>query len=269
MNPVRDTKSEIFSDTPKASRISNGMKISIVIAFYQSYGAVARQVKYFKAMNLPDDIEFIFVDDGSNPPYNIADYDLKNLRIHHTNEKRPWTQGLARNAGAKLSTGEYFLMTDIDHILSKEAIMAVYNFTGDKMIFPREFGVLSEDGTLTQDLAVLEEYGMDMSRLNFKRGLYASVHGNTFAMKKSTFELLGGYRPEHSLYGHYAGYKKGEDCFFNRIWNRYAAKNGIQSVRGPKIYIFPIGRYHAKGDTNPKGLFHNLSYELTQQPMKE
>ena len=269
MNPVRDTKSEIFSDTPKASRISNGMKISIVIAFYQSYGAVARQVKYFKAMNLPDDIEFIFVDDGSNPPYNIADYDLKNLRIHYTNEKRPWTQGLARNAGAKLSTGEYFLMTDIDHILSKEAIMAVYNFTGDKMIFPREFGVLSEDGTLTQDLAVLEGYGMDMNRLNFKRGLYASVHGNTFAMKKSTFELLGGYRPEHSLYGHYAGYKKGEDCFFNRIWNRYAAKNGIQSVRGPKIYIFPIGRYHAKGDTNPKGLFHNLSYELTQQPMKE
>ena len=57
------------------------MKISIIIAVYNSHGAVARQVKYFKAMNLPADIEFIFVDDGSNPPLNIADYDLPNLRI--------------------------------------------------------------------------------------------------------------------------------------------------------------------------------------------
>jgi glycosyltransferase involved in cell wall biosynthesis len=245
------------------------MKISVVIAFYQSYGAVARQVKYFNKMNLADDIEFIFVDDGSNPPHNIADYNLKNLRIHYTNDKRPWTQGLARNAGAKLAQGEYLLMTDIDHILSKEAIMAVYNFTGDKMIFPRYFGVLLEDGTLSQDLAVLEEYGADMSRLKGRRGLYASVHGNTFAMKKSTFELLGGYNPKHSLYGHYAGHRKGEDCYFNKKWNHYAAERGITPVTGPAIYMFPIGKYHARGETNPKGLFHNLSYELTQQPMKE
>lgn len=245
------------------------MKISIVIGFYQSHGAVARQVKHFKAMNLPDDVEFIFVDDGSNPPYSIDDYDLKNLRLHYTNEKRPWTQGLARNAGAKLAKGEYLLMTDIDHILSKEAIMAVYNFMGDKMTFPRFFGVLLEDGTLSQDMAVLEEYGADMNRLKSRRGLYASVHGNTFAMKKSTFELLGGYKARHCLYGHYAGYKKGEDCFFNRKWNRYAVEKGAQEAKGPKIYIFPIGKYHVKGEKNPKGLFHNLSYELTQQPMKK
>jgi len=245
------------------------MKVSIVIGFYQSYGAVARQVKYFKAMNLPDDIEFIFVDDGSNPPHNIKDYDLKNLRLHYTNEKRPWTQGLARNAGAKLAKGEYLLMTDIDHILSKEAIMAVYNFTGDKMIFPRYLGVLLEDGTLSQEPAVLEEYGADMNRINGRRGLYASVHGNTFAMKKSSFELLGGYDPKHCLYGHYGGRKKTAACFLNRRWNHYAAKNNIQPVMGPGIYIFPIGRYHVKGKTNPKDLFHNLSYELVQQPMKK
>jgi len=247
------------------------MKLSIIIAFYNSHGAVARQVKHFKAMNLPDDIEFIFIDDGSNPPFNIADYDLKNLRIHATNDKRPWTQGLARNAGAKLAAGEYLLMTDIDHILSKEAIMAAYNFSGDKMIFPRYFGVLLEDGTLTQDPAVLEEYGMDMNRLNTRRGLYASVHGNTFAMKKSTFELLGGYDERHCLYGHHAGHKQGEDSVLSKAWNRYAVKNGIQHAMGlgPKIYIFPIARYHVNGDKNPKGLFHNLSYEQVQQPMKE
>lgn len=240
------------------------MKLSIVIAFYNSHGAVARQIKYFKAMNLPDDIEFIFVDDGSSPPHNIADYDLKNLRIHATNEKRPWTQGLARNAGAKLARGEYLFMTDIDHILSKEAIMEAYNFTGDKMVFPRHFGVLLEDGTLTQDLAVLEEYGMDMGRVNTERGLYASVHGNTWVMKKSTFELLGGYSRRVCS----RGYHTGDDSYFNRVWGRYSAKNVIHQAFGPKIYIFPIGRYHVRGDKNPMGLFHNLSHEQAPQPLK-
>lgn len=245
------------------------MKISVIIAIYNSHGAVARQVKHFKAMNLPDDIEFIFVDDGSNPPLNINDYDLKNLRIHATNDKRPWTQGLARNAGAKLATGEYLLMTDIDHIISREAIDDVYKFTGDKMIFPRFFGVLLPDGTLSQEPAVLEEYGMDMNRLKTKRGLYASVHGNTFAVKKSTFEMLGGYSEKHCTYGHYAGRRRGEDCVFNMVWGRYAAKNGILQEEGSKIYIFPIGRYHVNGNTNPMGLFHDLSQEQVQQPMKK
>lgn len=245
------------------------MKISVVIAVYNSHGAVKRQVKHFASMNLPDDVEFIFVDDGSNPPLNIADYQLKNLRIHATNDKRPWTQGLARNAGAKLATGEYLLMTDIDHILSQEAIMDTYHFTGDKMIFPRYFGVLLEDGSLSQEPSVLEKYGLDMERLKTKRGLYASVHGNTFAMNKSTFELLGMYDEKHCTYGHHAGNKMGEDSVLNRRWNHYAAKNGITLAVGSNIYMFPIARYHVTGDKNPLGLFHSLSQELVPQPLKE
>lgn len=246
------------------------MKVSIVIAVYNSHGAVARQIKHFKAMDLPDDIEFILVDDGSNPPHRLEDYNnLKNLRIHATNDKRPWTQGLARNAGVKLAIGEYILATDIDHILSKEAIMDTYNFTGDKMIFPRFFAVLLEDGSLSQEPAVLEDYGLDMERLKTKRGLYASVHGNTYAMKKSTFELLGGNPAKHCLYGHHAGNKQGEDSAFNRSWNHYAARNGITLAVGGKIYMFPIARYHINDDKNPKGLFHNLSQELVPQPPKD
>lgn len=245
--------------------LRNNMKLSIVIAFYNSHGVVARQVKHFKAMNLPDDIEFVFMDDGSNPPHNVTDYDLKNLRIYATNDKRPWTQGLARNAGAKLADGEYLLMTDIDHILSKEAIMASYNFTGDKMVFRRYFGVLLEDGTLTQDPAILEKYGMQMERFGTVRGLYASVHGNTFAMKKSTFELLGGYQKEICE----RGYRQKDDGIFLHAWKKYATKLGILQITGPDIYIFPIARYHARGDKNPMGLFHNLSHEQVPQPMKE
>jgi len=243
------------------------MKVSIVIAIYNSHEAVRRQIKYFSSTNLPDDIEFIFVDDGSEPPLKIET--LKNSQILYTNDKRPWTQGLARNAGTKIAKGEYLFMTDIDHILSKESIMDVYNFTGDRMIFPRYFAVLTEDGILSQDILILEKYGLDITRLNTKRGLYASYHGNTFAIKKSTFELLGSYDSKHCLYGHHAPSRKGEDGAFNHTWNRWAAKNKIPLAVGSKIYMFPTGRYHKDGDLNPLGLFHDLSQEQTQQPMKE
>jgi len=242
------------------------MKLSIIINIYNSHEAVRRQALYFGLMNLPDDIEFIFVDDGSNPP--LGGYNLKNLRIHCTNEKRPWTQGLARNAGVKIAEGEYILMTDVDHILSKEAIMDSYNFTGDKMIFPRFLAILDENGKLTQDSKILEEYGMDIERVGSKRGLYASYHGNTFTIKKSTFEFLGGYPEKACTYGYHAVSRQGEDSYFNKTWNHWAVKQDIKPVVGSKIYMFPTGRFNKYNDLNPKGLFHTLSYEPVKQPNK-
>lgn len=239
------------------------MKLSIIINIYNSHEVVKRQVAYFRSLNLPDDIEIIFVDDGSSPP--LGGYDLKNLRIHYTNDKRAWTQGLARNAGVKISKGEYVLMTDVDHILSKEAIMESYNFTGNRMIFPRFIGVLLEDGTLTQDTDILKEYG---AILGTNRGLYASYHGNTFCIKKSDFLLIGGYPEFACVYGHHAGHRKGEDSYFNRRWARWSLKNNIKCDVGSRIYIFPVGRFNIKGDLNPKGLFHELDYTPVPQPNK-
>jgi glycosyltransferase involved in cell wall biosynthesis len=247
------------------------VRISIVIPILNSHEAVARQVKYFARMNLPDDIEFIFVDDGSNPPLDIKDYRLKNLIIFATHDKRPWTQGLARNKGAQLASGKYLFMTDIDHILSREAIDAVYTFDGFKMVFPRYIAILSEKGTLRQNLKVLTEYGFDLAR--YKRGkhppLYASFHGNTFAMKRDTFFELGGYNPRRCQYGFHAPPKKGEDCYFNTAWKHYAAEKGLETAVGPPIYMFPVGRFNKDGDMNPMGLFHKLSYEPVPQPMVE
>ncbi len=245
------------------------MKLSIIIPIYNSHEIVRRQVLYFRKMNLPDDIEFIFVDDGSNPPLNRWDYDLKNFTITYTNDKRPWTQGLARNYGSKIADGEYIFFTDIDHILGYEAIMDAYKFTGDRMIFPRFYGVLLEDGKLTQDLNILKVYGLSDERINSRRGLYASYHGNTYSIKKSTFELIGGYNPKKCLYGYHAPSKGGEDGRFNSDWNHWAAKHGISLAVGSKIYMFPIGRYHKNGELNPLGLFHSLNQEQTPQPMKE
>jgi hypothetical protein len=108
-----------------------------------------------------------------------------------------------------------------------------------------------------------------MDVVHSKRGLYASYHGNTFAIKKDTFVKLGMYNENRCNYRHHAVERKGEDSYFNSVWNRYAEKNGIKPEVGSPIYIFPIGRYHKDYDLNPFGLFHTLSYEAIPQPDKK
>lgn len=242
------------------------MKLSVIFPVLNSHEAVRRQLLHFHKMNLPDDIEFIIVDDGSNPPLNCKEYILRNLTILKTNDKRPWTQGLARNMGAKHAKGEYLLMTDIDHILPRPVIDAAYNFTGDKMVFHRSIAVLDEDGNLTQDIEVLKQYGYDPNR---SRKLSAGSHGNTFAIRKALFHELGGYNPRRCYYGYHAPVRMGEDCYFNSAWKIYSRANGLRNTTGPEIYIFPVGRFNISGDSNPMGLFHQLSYDPVQQPMLE
>jgi hypothetical protein len=158
------------------------------------------------------------------------------------------------------------LMTDIDHIISREAIDAVSSFTEDKMIFPRYIGILDENGVLTQDLDTLYKYGFSPARYKM-RELYASVHGNTFAMRRTVFEELGGYNPRKCQYEMHAPPRMGEDCHFNTEWNHWATPKGKKAVLGPPIYMFPVGRYHVDGSNNPMGIFHGLSYEPVKQPL--
>lgn len=242
------------------------LKVSIVVPILNSHEIVRRQIEYFKSLNLPDDIEIIFMDDGSEPPLTFPDCGLKTFGIYATNDKRPWTENLARNKGAWIGQGEYLLMTDIDHILSREAIEAVYKFQGDKMTFPRFFAILDENGRLVQDDIVLLAFGLNKDWYD-KHGLYAGHHGNTFAMRKVVFHELGGYdvarceRPWHA----------GEDRAFNRVWRRAEAAGKCKpSVEGPPIFMFPVGRFCGDGtdiDFNPKGLFNDLKRVEVPQPM--
>ena len=239
------------------------MKLSIVYNVYNSHGAVSRQLKYLNKMNLPDDIEIIVVDDCSNPPLTG---ECKNLRIVRTENKQAWTLAQARNLGAREAKGDYLLMTDIDHILSKEAIMDSYRYEGYKMIFPRFLAVLLEDGTLTQDKETMDLWGAgNYPRKNY----YASYHGNTWCMPRDLFWTLDGYNEKASSKRHHPRKGRGIDGKFNSMWNRWARPQKIKPDIGSPIYMFPIGRYHEDYDLNPHGLFHGLSYEHKPQPDKK
>lgn len=245
------------------------IKVSIVIAIYNSHKMVVRQLRHFKKMNLPKDVEFIFVDDGSDPPLSYEDCGLRNLTILYTKDKRPWTQGIARNIGASHAKGEYLLMTDIDHILTWESIEAVRNFNGDKMCFHRYFALIDRKGNLINDSSPLIKFGMLPKYV--ERNFHAGVHTNTFAIRKSLFEKMGGYNPKYCEFRFHAGGKvcMSEDRDFALRWIRMENRKEVHPVVvGPNIYFIPTGRFHITGTNNPDGLFHTLSLEQIPQPDK-
>lgn len=230
------------------------MKLSIIISILDSHEIVRRQLLHFKKMNLPDDVEIIFIDDGSDPPLKFYNPPV-NFKTYATNDRRPWTVELARNLGARLAKGNYYLMTDIDYIIPKDAIESALNLKEDKMRFKRQFGVLDENGSFTQDLDVLRKYGLLESRI-LERGTNLPPHPNNFVMRKETFWILGGYR-EDLVEREYPN--KG-DTYFKREWAKaYEAGKATMCEYRPILYMFPNGQFCGDVDYNPFGLFHNLT----------
>lgn len=225
------------------------MKLSIIIPVLDSHEVLRRQFLHFEKIGIPEDTEIIIVDDGSDPP---LEYSGKlPVTILCTNDKRPWTWALARNAGARIAKGEYLLMFDLDHIITRELLDAARTNDYQKMHFQRQVGVLLEDGTFTQDRDVLESYGFSKDA-----GIKIGPLPNNFSMRKDIYWELGGYRED------FVGrpYPQGEDSDFKKKWHQWIrAGKGDWCVVHPVIYMFPNGKYCGDKDFNPFGLFHNLS----------
>lgn len=233
------------------------MRLSIVIAVLNSHEIVRRQVLHFEKMGVPAGVEIILVDDGSDPPIQAP------FRIHRTNDTRPWTWALARNAGARIATGEYLLMTDIDYIIPRQAILDACSFTGDKMRFQRESGVLDENGEFTQDLDVLRSYGLSEERIK-TRGRKLPPHPNNFVMRRELFLDMGGYVEDRVG----QPYPQREDSEFKRRWTKWVADGKAKdSDYRSKLYMFPNGQFCGDVDYNPFGLFHNLSRRTSRNPL--
>jgi hypothetical protein len=229
------------------------VKLSIIIPVLDSHEIVRRQLLHFDRMRLPSDTELILVDDGSDPP--LRNTTLMPVMIYQTHDKRPWTWALARNLGARLASGEYLLMFDVDHIVPADAIEFIRGFNGLKVQFIREFGVLDENGRLTQDRDVLEKYGLPR-----EAGLRLGPLPNNFAMRRDLFWELGGYREDLVE----KPYPQGEDRAFRSVWRTFDPTGAKVCTYRPRIFMFPNGKYTGDVDSDPQGLFHTLSRKTSR-----
>ena len=241
------------------------MKVSVIIPVLNSHEVVRRQVLHFEQMNLPDDVEVIMVDDGSTPPIEVPTT-LKHFTLLTTNDFRPWTWPLARNAGAKVARGEYYIMADLDHIVSRDFIEKTRNFTGDHIRVNREFAALDEAGHLTQDKKTLQAYGLTEKRWQ-DRGVKLTPHRNQFAMHRDLYAKMGGFREDRIG----LPYPQREDGDFAKLWRQLYEAGEIRDFddvvgyeHRPLLYMFPNGKYCGDVDHNPFGLFHTLSRKTTK-----
>jgi glycosyltransferase involved in cell wall biosynthesis len=229
------------------------IKVSCVIPVLDSHEVLRRQLLHFERMGLPEDTELIVIDDGSDPP--LENTSSLQVTIHRTYDKRPWTWALARNSGACMARGEYLLMFDLDHIISRPLLDFVRAFDGLKVQFIREFGVLDEAGTLTQDRKTLVEYGWRGGSIR------VGPLPNNFAMRRDLFWELGGYREDLVE----KSYPQGEDRAFRSKWRTYQQETGAEVCsHRPVMYVFPTGKWCGDVDYNPMGLFHNLSRKTSR-----
>jgi glycosyltransferase involved in cell wall biosynthesis len=226
------------------------MKLSIVTAVLNSPEIVRRQILYYEKMPLSENVEWIVVDDGSDPPMDVTYCKLNNFSKHSTGDTREWTQPAARNFGVKQAKGEYVLCTDIDHIVPRETIDFLLTDHGyDVVRFRRECGILDESGNFTQDMDVMHEWG-----LLPERGLRLPPHGNSYCMRKGLFLGLGGSRQKDV-------YPNRDEVPLKSQLKRLEKRGEIKILQDqtkPFIYMFPNGRYCGDKDYNPFGLFHNL-----------
>jgi len=238
------------------------MKLSIIVAVLDSHEIVRRQILHYWGMRFPrPDVEVIFMDDGSDPPLHFP---CDTVRIIPTNDFRPWTWAVARNSGAKIARGEYLLMTDIDYIIPQEALDAALAFTGDKMRFKREFGVLDKQGQISQDHEVLKAYGLSAERLASK-GVKMPPHPNNFLMRRELFLEMGGYLEDRVG----QPYPQREDGEFKRRWMSWVEQGKCHdSNHRPTLLMFPNGQFCAGGDvdSDPMNLFHKLTRKTPHNP---
>lgn len=217
------------------------LKLSLIVSVLESYEVVRRQLLHFGRILTPE-CELILLDDGSDPSLDAVCASVSKpfaFTLHRTLDRRPWTQPRARNLGAAMAGASRLLFFDIDHIVTDDVLRSCLAYQGDKLHWTRVPGVLDAVGRILTDRQTLVEHGMTDGA--------ASVHANSFMIRRELFARLGGY--DERFCGSYGG----DDIDFNA---RYAelCRRGLarqEEVAGLG-YVYP----NPARDT--RRLFHSL-----------
>lgn len=195
--------------------------LSLCVPFYENHGMLGHQ--YETWASYPDalkaQLEVVLVDDGSpTPAADVPRPDgLPPLRLYRVLKDIPWHQHGARNLAATEAAGPWLLLTDMDHVVPADSMMALLD-------------VLTEaptDAIFTFARVDAPDFTPTLNRYG---GL--KPHVNSFALTKALFWAVGGYDEDCVGYG--------TDSYFRRrlfAQGTPAHLNDVRLIRYPREVI--------------------------------
>jgi glycosyltransferase involved in cell wall biosynthesis len=163
---------------------------SIVVPVYNRAGTIARAIDSILGQTI-DDLEVIVVDDGStdDTPAVIAAYG--DTRVRSTSQANAGP-GAARNTGATLARGDVLTFLDSDDEALPGWLFAYASAfeRGADIVSCAVTDVDASGRPLASPVRRPKDYG---ERFGHAVGLF--VHGGTYALRRSIFDLVGGFEP--------------------------------------------------------------------------
>lgn len=154
--------------------------VSIVMAYYENAGMLARQLEMMETYpkEFRRHLEYLVVDDGSpTAPARRPASSSVSLSIYRMRKDIRWNQDAARNLGVARSSYDFLLLTDMDHLIPPETIESVLR--------------LKMDGRTV----------FRFSRVSAPDMAPYKPHPNSWFMTRKQWDTIGGY--DEALTGYY------------------------------------------------------------------
>lgn len=165
--------------------------LSVVLHVYNNQNAFDKHINFWKYLpvHITNRIEFICIDDCSDPPLNIKREHL-NCRFFRVLDDIKWNQPGCKNLAAFMAKASWILFIDADMVIEPAGFQLIL----DKIHLLDEavryqFKLVTFDGTVTS-------------------------HVNTFLASKRGYFKAGGMDED------FAGNYGWEDIHFNSLWRR-------------------------------------------------
>ncbi len=166
---------------------------SVIIPSYNANETLPHVISSIKKQISKYTIETIVIDDFSEPPIYLLDHSLPNLKTH----RNSMNQGLSftRNKGAEIANGKVLVFIDSDCEIKD-------NISLQMLIKP----ILEDDIDVTLGIvsAKSNDFWGEYQRETYKKRAKSDIKQQStafFAIKKSSFEKLGGYNVSFTQYG--------------------------------------------------------------------
>lgn len=217
--------------------------LTFVCSYYENRGMLVEQQKIWAAYppELRARFHAIITDDCSAKPFSALPVfepaPIASYRLFRASVQRRWDWLFCRNLGVEKATTEWVLLTDIDHVLSSEALGAL--LSGQPLTGHQELHLSSKGATATVTMPLDPDYIFRFSRVDahharradndhcqicaraarkyIERGCehgplgpYTSghiytpykAHPNSWLMTRAMFDQMGGYDERFSgFYG--------------------------------------------------------------------